>query len=165
MFVRLSSSSSCPAKFKRTVWHYTMAYFDSVSDELFSSLPTINDTDDIILSSPTHWKHTFLSSMEKISPHGKAIKCKSLPWITRDLLNLFSKCRRCHSKAKVINTQSMWVSYKKARNKAVSALRPAKSGFLQSLSSRVKTPRLFWSACNSFFPIISVSQLFFQVGL
>ena len=64
------------SRVRRTVWHYSRAEFVSACDELFPSLPAIDDTDDVN-SAWLRWKHTFLSLMEKFIPHRKVIIRKS----------------------------------------------------------------------------------------
>ena len=77
---------------------------------------------------------------------------RSLPWITRDLKVLFRKRDRLHLKAKSSGSPSVWLAYKRLRNKAVSTLRQAKKCFLNTLSSSVRTPKHFWSLYHSLFP-------------
>ena len=90
--------------------------------------------------------------MTKYVPHKRVTIRKSLPWLTHALSLLFKKRDRLHHRAKTLNSPAAWLSYRKARNRAVSAIRSAKKKFFSNLSSLVKTPKEFWSAYHSLLP-------------
>ena len=151
--IRLNRNPPPKTKFKRTVWHYARADFEAASDDLQSFLPTASDGDETDVNSLwLRWKDCFISTMAKYIPHKIVVVRRSLPWISRDLVALFRKRDFCHSKAKAMNSISLWSSYRKARNRAVDALRSAKRAFFRSLSSKIKTTKQFWPAYNSLFP-------------
>ena len=73
---------------------------------------------------------------------------------------LVSEARPVIRKAKSSNLNSAWLSFRKARNKTVCALRTAKKNFLRNLSLLVHTPRQFGlltilsnQTANEFLPI------------
>ena len=93
----------------------------------------------------------FLSLMSWPTPQ-LSYHRNSLPLLTHALSLLFKKRGRLHQRAKTLNSPTAWLSYRKARNRAVSAIWSAKRKFFSNLSSLVKTPKEFWSAYHSLLP-------------
>ena len=97
----------------------------------------------------SNWKVSFLNVMNKYVLHKQVTIRKSLSWLTHALSLLFKKCGRLHQSAKILNSSTAWLSYRKARNRVVSAIWSAKRKFFSNLSSLVKTPKELWSAYHS----------------
>ena len=147
LLVKLNRSIPPPVKYKRTIWFYQRADFDSASEEL-EDLDCDNTQSDINYLW-SNWKDSFLNVMTKYVPHKRVTIRKSLPWLTHALSLLFKKRERLHQRAKTLNSPSAWLSYRKTWNREVSAIRSAKRKIFSNLSSLVKTPKEFWSAYHS----------------
>ena len=93
-----------------------------------------------------------MSVMSKHISHKQTVAKKTLPWFTQELKSLCQKRYLLFRKAKSSNLNSAWLSFCKAGNKTVCALRTAKKIFLRNLSLLVHTPRQFWFAYYSLQP-------------
>ena len=151
LLVSLAWSHAPARKIRRTFWRFTAADHASIHEDLQRLPSTILHSDDVN-SFWSLWRDFFLSVISKHIPHKQILVKKTLPWLTQDLKSLTQKRDLLYRKAKLSNSSSAWVSFRKARSKAVSALRTAKKTFLQNLSSLVRTPRKFWSAYYSLRP-------------
>ena len=150
LLVKLNRVIPRPVKYKRTIWFYQRADFDSASEEL-EDLDCDNTQSDIN-NLWSNWEVSFLNVMTRYIAHKWVTIRKSLPWLTHALSLLFKKRDRLHQRAKTLNSPTAWLSYRKARNRAVSAIRSAKRKFFSNLSYLVKTPKEFWSAYHSLLP-------------
>ena len=93
-----------------------------------------------------------LMSHQKYVPRKRVTIRKSPSWLTHALSLLFKKHDRLHQRAKTLKSPAAWLSYRKTRNRAVSAIQSAKRNFFSNLSSLVQTPKEFWPAYHSLLP-------------
>ncbi len=135
----------CPATvvYRRKVWLYQKADFDTLNEALEASLPPeavltrgdVNGT----------WPLLYTAFMDTVCRHVpcKLVTCKKSlpPWITIPVTRAF--CKRDHARrvAKRLNLQRSWATFRRLRNLAVSAVRRAKRGFFVSMSQSTNT---FW---------------------
>ena len=101
LLVKLNWSIPPPVKYKRTIWFYQRADFDSVSEELETLGCDITQSDINYLWS--NWKDCFRNVMTKYVPHKRVTIRKSLPWLTHALSLLLKKRDRLHHRAKTLN--------------------------------------------------------------
>ena len=66
---------------------------------------------------------------------------------------------------KTLNSPTAWLFYRKAWNRAVSAIRSAKTKFFSNLSSLVKNPKNFGLPTTPYFPIDNASQWCSQMAV
>ena len=93
-----------------------------------------------------------MATMEKCIPTKNISSHRRLPYITKELVLLIRKKVRLYKQAVRLNTTNSWLKYNKARNRATSALRKAKQSFFTNLSSRIRSPKDFWSAYHKLSP-------------
>ena len=147
LLLTLHWHSPSVTRYKRRVWFYSRADFESLSECLSDlSFPSCLSDVDLMWS---HWKDQFLSAACQFIPHCLTLIRRSLPWITKELIH---KRDSVHRKAKSLNSMSAWSVYSTMRHKVVRALRLAKDNFLSKLSSSVRSSKDFWSKYHSLFP-------------
>ena len=138
-------------KVRRTFWRYADADYEALCEDLTQLPPSVLQSDDVN-SVWSQWRDYFLYTVSKHIPHKLSASKKTLPWFSPLLKFLSRKRDKLFHLAKTSNSPSAWLSFRKARNKAVTALRSAKKQFLQNLSSSACNPRQFWSAYYSLRP-------------
>lgn len=83
----------------------------------------------------------------------KVVKSRhKLPYLTDNLQRTLKRKLQLLQEAKTLNTERAWSKYSKARNKATTALRSAKSKFFKTLSTKLKSPKDFWATYHKLSP-------------
>ena len=139
----LSWSVPSPHPVHRTIWRYSDADFGAINETLPKLFHTVSAPDDIDIFW-SRWKNLFLSTVQKYIP-SKRISVKfSQPWFTKQLKALTQSRDFHYKQAKSGNCPTLWLQFRRARNKVVSAIRSAKIQFLNKLSSLSNNSKLFW---------------------
>ncbi len=131
---------------RRNMWLYKWANFTGMNEFLEDTLKGLCDA---TLAVWEKFRSSVCAAMKQFIPH-KAVNCRrDLPWLTTKVKRLMrSRDGACQS-AKRVNSAEAWSSFRSLRNKAVAALRKAKSEFYSNLSKQLKTLKDFWSSYRS----------------
>ena len=137
--------------FRRQVWLYQHADLVALNAALDDSLPPVavlpgadvNRAWDLFMTA-------FMDTVSRFVPR-KVVSCRSLipPWLTKAIRRLIQKRDRARRAAKRSSLPRAWQLYKRLRNAVVASLRSSKKDFLDSLASKVGSPRDFWKAYHS----------------
>ena len=125
----------------RKVWRCTHADLPKAKyllDELdLGQVFVLGDID----QSWINWREVFLSIMDLCIPHATLPTRKSLPWLTKTLVNAMKKRNYYFRKSKRSGDLHAFAKYKILRNYIVMALREAKQAFFANLQP---TNKHFW---------------------
>ena len=132
---------------KRSIWRYSHADF-STACELLDEI----NFDHIFASSSIdecwqRWKETFLKIMDICIPKSTLPTKRSLPWISKEIVQMIKKRNYYHRRYKQSNLLRYHAAYKRTRNKVITLLRHSKLTFFKKLHP--KSNKAFWKAVNS----------------
>ena len=146
ILLTLSNSFPPPRKsIRRKIWMYKDADFDSANATLHCLSSNSFPADDV--DSLWHqWYDFFMTTMSQFIPSKVVKQNQTLPYLSNQLKKALKKKLKLFKVAKRSNTEQAWSRYNKVRNRVSSALRAAKSAFFKSLSTKLSSPRDFWSA-------------------
>ena len=132
---------------RRRVWRYKHADFDR-ANELLCDV----DLDNIL--NPYHiqmsWKRfksTFLDVMEQCIPRSVLPARNSLPWLTKEIIQLIRKRNHHFRKANHSGDRVDYLKFRQVRNRVVTELRLAKRRFFANLHPH--NQREFWKIVKS----------------
>ena len=86
-----------------------------------------------INQSLSNWSELFLRTMHQYIPHAMLPDRKTLPWMTKALVNAIKKRNYYFRKSKQTGDEAAFLKYKQLRNKVVKGLREAKHSFFSGL--------------------------------
>lgn len=136
---------------RRKVWLDDQAESDSANHILqclsSHSFPA-NDVDTLW----TQWHNFFMTTISQSIPSKVVKPNRKLSYLTVNLKRALKRKLKLFQEAKRLNTERTWIKYSKARNKATTALRSAKSNFFKSLSTKLKSPKDFWATYHKLSP-------------
>ena len=121
---------------RRTVWRYKYADFDQ-ANELLCDL----EVDEILdpTSIQRSWeklKAAFLDVMEQCIPKAVLPQKRSLPWLTKQIMQLIKRRNYFYKKARKSGSDEDFQKFKKLRNKVVTELKLAKRAFFLDLQTQ-----------------------------
>ena len=126
---------------RRKVWRYDLADFTGACNQLddlqLEDLLVPND----INQSLSNWSELYLRTMHQYIPHAMLPDRKTLPWMTKALVNAIKKRNYYFRKSKQMGDETAYLKYKQLRNKVVKGLREAKRCFFSGLRPSNKQ---FW---------------------
>ncbi len=93
-----------------------------------------------------------MSVMSDSIPSRLAKRTNNLPYLTSEVLKLIRKKHQTFKKASHLATDKAWFKYKIIRNHTTAALKAARSHFLDSLTSKLKSPQDFWKSFHKLSP-------------
>ena len=124
--------------FKRSVWDYKHANFDTFREKLFDvDWDACFDSDNIDVITDL-WTDTFLKCAENSIPHKDVtIRPDDVPWYTNSLRALKRKIHRIHKKAK--KRPALLPYFRQLRNTYIENLRLAEQAYYQRLEDSVNS--------------------------
>ncbi len=135
-----ASSKPC----RRKIWLYKRADFSSANDILMS-YPSEELPANEINTMWANWYNRFMTTMTTSIPSKLIKQVNNLPYLTTDLVKLIHKKHSTYKAARKLNSTSAWSKYNTMRNLVTAALRSARKKFFKNLSSKLHSPRDFWS--------------------
>ncbi len=93
-----------------------------------------------------------MSVMSDSIPSRLVKRTNNLPYLTSEVLKLIRKKHQTFKKASHLATDKAWSKYKIIRNHTTAALKAARSRFLDSLTSKLKSPQDFWKSFHKLSP-------------
>ena len=136
---------------RRKVWLYKQADFESANAILqclsSESFPA-NDINSLL----SQWHDFYMTTMSQSIP-SKVVKSSSnLPYLSKDLVAATQKKACLFRRARRLGTTKAWQKYSMTRNRVTAALRRAKAAYFEELSSKLRSPKDFWSAYHKLLP-------------
>ena len=122
------------SKVKRSIWLYQKTDFVSLNEALEASFPPEAILEGGGVNKTWHlFQTSFMDTVNCFMP-SHIVSCKKTtpPWVADVVRGAFRRSRACHL-AKRSNTAEAWHRFRKYRNKAVSAVRSARSDYFSSL--------------------------------
>ena len=135
-----------PGRKRRAVWQYHLADFDRAS-QLLSQLDLDNlfcDAD--IDTCWDRWKTSFLDIMDSCIPKSTLPDKRSVPWLTKEVVQAIRKRDYYFKKAKRTGDISARDRYNQLRNSIVSQLRQLKKDFFRKFENGSDSE--FWKAAR-----------------
>lgn len=123
---------------RRTVWRYKLADFER-ANELLCDL----DVDELLdpTSIQRSWdklKAAFLDVMEQCIPKSVLPQKRSLPWLTKEIIQLIRRRNYFYKEARKSGNDDDFQKFKQLRNKVITELRFAKRAFSQSCNLEIQ---------------------------
>jgi len=140
-----------PKTFRRKVWLYKRADFDSANHTLSCIPPSFFPDKDVNVFWQ-QWADLFLTTMSSFIPSKSISPHRNLPYFSKELILLVRRKQRCFAQAKRLNTPRSWSKYNKVRSQVTTALRSAKKDYLSKLSAKVHSPKDFWPMVHKLNP-------------
>ena len=135
---------------RRTVWRYNLADFDR-ANELLCELEIDELLDPAsIQRSWVNLKTAFLDVMEQCIPKSVLPQKQSLPWLTKEIIQLIKKRNYFYKEARRSGKNDDFLKFKQLRNKVVAELRGAKQKFFLDLQSQDSNS--FWKKLRQLNP-------------
>ena len=123
--------------YKRNIWQYENGNYDLLKQY-------VNEFDWLSLKSDdvnTYAENVTSKILEfcKCTIPNKKITVRPLdsPWINNEIKKIIRKRKRAHKHAKKVNSPNNWETFRKLRNKSISALREAKKEYKIKLSEKI----------------------------
>ena len=131
---------------RRVIWRYNYADFDLACALLNNLDLRYIFEGNSIETCWTRWKKAFLDIMHVCIPKASLPEKKSLPWMTKQIVQLIRKRNYYFRKYKKYNCTTTYSRYKSLRNKVVTCLRQSKSNYFKNLDP--KSNKAFWKTVN-----------------
>ena len=134
------------------MWRYNLADFDR-ANELLCEL----EIDELLDPASIHrsWvnlKTAFLDVMEQCIPKSVLPQKRSLPWLTKEIIQLIKKRNYFYKEARRSRNNDDFLKFKQLRNKVIAELRDAKQKFFLDLQSQDSNS--FWKKLRQLNPNI-----------
>jgi len=150
VFCSLSVDKPRSSKLKRSIWLYQKVDFASLNEALEASLPpeAVLEGGDVDITWPL-FQTSFMDTVKRFIP-SHIVSCKKTtpPWVTDVVRGAFRRRNRARRLAKS-NTADAWHRFRKCRNKAVSAVRSARSDYFSSLQPQTDRSKKFWKSYHN----------------
>ena len=130
---------------RRRVWLYKLADFEAANTILqclFSNSLPANDIDSLW----SQWFDCYMTAISHTVPSKVVKRDHNLPFLSKELIAAMCKKAHLYKEAKRRSMDRAWRRYSQVHNKVTAALRAAKATYFDDLSSKLKTPKDFWSA-------------------
>ena len=133
---------TCPKR--RVIWRYEFADINRVC-ELLSNL----DLDWIFSDAQidecwSRWKKAFLDIMDTCIPKSTLPDRRSVPWMTKEIVQAIRRRNYFYRKAKRSNSGNYHSKYKNLRSRVITMLRQSKHNFFKNLNPN--SNKAFWKA-------------------
>ena len=147
----LNCAPQIKKKAKRKVYLYSKGEYSTLrSDMLKDTFLSSSSTSTSIEEDWALFKDAIQQATDKAIPSKMISGKDQLPWLNSKLRRLIHRKNRLHNKYKRMESNRLLCLWKKARRQLTSALRTAKSNYINKIIGNVNTnPRPFWKYIRS----------------
>ncbi|XP_078616267.1 uncharacterized protein LOC144884689 [Branchiostoma floridae x Branchiostoma japonicum] len=127
---------------KRLVWLYSKANIETLHQHIATAPWDINHVFDSMDDIWDSWYNMFIAICKQHIPHKFVSTTRTAkPWINsnKEIKTAIRRKHRLHSRAKRLNTEVAWATYRRQRNLVTALTRRAESAYIEELVNDVET--------------------------